>query len=240
MSRKSPETLAERGARKAGRVLQRVRGLAAMRAGRAGSARPLSENWGYDRGTPIDRFYIERFLDRHRADVHGNALEVQEDGYCRRFGGDRISRQDILNLDDSNPKATIIGDLADPETLPSERFDCIMLTQTLHLVFDMASAVEQVHRALRPGGVALITVPGITPLDRVEFLDGWYWSLTAPALRRLLSGPFDPENVEVEVHGNLYAATAFLHGAAVEEVSRRKLDLFDPAYPVTVAARARR
>jgi SAM-dependent methyltransferase len=221
-----------------GRGIRRAYGVTTMNLGRIRSTAPLSMNWGYDRGTPIDRYYIERFLAAHASDVKGRVLEIQEDDYSRRFGSDRISRQDILNVDASNPRATIIGDLANPATLPAGQFDCILLTQTLHLVFDMPAAIANLHRALRPGGVLLITVPGITPLDRVEFLDSWYWSLTGPALQRLLTGPFSPEDVEVEAHGNLYAATAFLHAAAVEEVSRRKLDRFDRAYPVTIAARA--
>ena len=209
-----------------------------MNVGRSGSVAPLSENWGYDRGKPIDRHYIEAFLAGHSADVKGRLLEVAEDAYSRRFGGPRVTHQEILNVDASNPAATIVGDLADPATLPTARFDCIILTQTLHLLFDMPAAIAQIHRALAPGGVALITVPGITPLDRQDWLDSWYWSLTGPALRRLLSGPFRPENVDVAIYGNLYAATAFLHGASVQEVSTRKLDIYDRAYPVTVAARA--
>ncbi len=209
-----------------------------MKLGRVASARPLSDIWGMDRGRPIDRYYIESFLTKHATDVAGRVLEIQEDGYSRRFGGDRVTHQDVLSLDASNPKATIIGDLADPATLPAGQFDCIILTQTLHLVFDMAVAVANVQRALRPGGVLLVTVPGITPLDRHEFLDSWYWSLTEPALRRLLCGPFRPEKVDIKTHGNLFAATAFLHGAAVEEVSKRKLDRRDRAFPVTIAARA--
>jgi SAM-dependent methyltransferase len=220
------------------RAIRRLRGLGTMRLGAVASEKPLSQNYGYERGTPIDRYYIEAFLERHRADVHGHVLEVQEDDYSRRFGGERIARQDILNVDSSNPRATIIGDLADPATLPEAQFDCILLTQTLHLVFDMQAAIANVHRALRPGGVLLITVPGITPLDGSEFLDSWYWSLTEPALRRLLCGPFQRDSMTLETHGNLYAATAFLHAAAVEEVSRPKLNKVDRRYPVTVAARA--
>ena len=209
-----------------------------MRVGRMTATSPLSREWGYDRGTPIDRHYIEGFLAKHSSDVRGHVLEIQEDDYSRRFGGDRVTQQDVLNVDTGNPRATIIGDLADPATLPEARFDCIILTQTLHLVFDMPVAITNIHRALRPGGVLLITVPGITQLDRFEFLDSWYWSLTSPALQRLLSGPFLPSNVEIEAHGNLYAATAFLHAAAVQEVSKRKLDKVDRTYPVTIAARA--
>lgn len=214
-----------------------MHGLSSMNLGRVSSGRPLSRNWGYDRGTPIDRFYIEDFLTRHRADVKGRVLEVQEDDYSRRFGGSAVTHQDVLNLDSSNPKATIIGDLADPATLPEGQFDCILLTQTLHLVFDMAAAMANVRRALKPGGVALITVPGITPLQPGLGYD-WYWSLTEDSLRKLVHAEFDPAKVELESHGNLFAATAFLHAAAVQEVPRRKLKRFDPAYPVTVAARA--
>ncbi len=220
------------------RAVRRVPGTFTMKYGRVRAEKPISRDWGYDRGTPIDRYYIEGFLEKHASDVGGRVLEIQEDDYSRRFGGARITRQEILNVDDSNPRATIIGDLADPATLPAGQFDCIILTQTLHLVFDMATAIANAHRALRPGGVLLLTSPGITPLDRKQFLDSWYWSLTPPSVKRLLSGPFRPENVQVECYGNLYAATAFLHAAAVEQVSRRKLDKFDRAYPVTIAARA--
>jgi SAM-dependent methyltransferase len=208
-----------------------------MSLGRIGSVHPLSDNWGYERGTPIDRYYIEAFLEEHAHDVAGRVLEVQEDDYSRRFGGDRVTRQDILNIDDSNPRATIVGDLADPATVPAAQFDCILLTQTLHLVFDMEAAVGNVRAALRPGGVALITVPGISPIGpRGDY--PWYWSLTEQSLERLLVRHFEAAKVRIESFGNLFAATAFLHAAAVEEVPKRKLDHFDADYPVTIAARA--
>jgi len=220
-----------------GKAVRRVHGAATMSLGRVRSTKPLSVNWGYERGTPIDRYYIERFLADRASDIRGRVLEVQEDDYSRRFGGANITKQDILNIDASNPDATIIGDLADPAVLPAEQFDCVVLTQTLHLVFDIAAAIQNMHRALRPGGVVLITVPGITPVGPRGDYD-WYWSLTEEALRRLLLQCFDEDKIAVESFGNLFAATAFLHAAAVEEVSNRKLDRVDPTYPVTVAARA--
>jgi hypothetical protein len=114
----------------------------------------------------------------------------------------------------------------------------VILTQTLHLIFDMRAAVDNIHRALRPGGALLVTVPGISPVDTAVWKESWYWSLTDEALRRLLTGGFDPEQVAVSSFGNLLAATAFLHGAAVEEIGTERLDPLDAAYPVTVAARA--
>lgn len=219
-----------------GGAVRRIHGIVAMNVGRIHSARPISKNWGYERGTPIDRYYIEGFLAEHASDVRGHVLEVQEDDYSRRFGRTNVTRQDILNVNASNPQATIVGDLADPATLPPGQFDCVILTQTLNLVFDMAAAIANIHLALRPGGVLLITVPGITPVaPDADYC--WYWSLTDTALSRLLRHSFKPDKIDVSTYGNLTAATAFLHGAAVEEVGRRKLDHFDPAYPVTVTAR---
>ena len=220
------------------RGLRRVHGLIAMNVGRAGSTVPLSADYGFDRGKPIDRHYIEGFLAQNAQDVRGHVLEVGNDRYSRRFGGASITKQDVLHVDPANPLATIVGDLAVPGTLPSGQFDCIIMTQTLHLIFDMRVAVAQIRNALRPGGVALLTVPGITPVDTGPWKDSWYWSLTGPALQRLLSEHFSTAEVSVCAYGNLYAATAFLHGAALQEVSIRKLDEYDPAYPVIVAARA--
>lgn len=219
------------------RSVRRFHGRFTMRFGRIARNVPLSADWGFDRGLPVDRYYVERFLAEHSDDVRGRVLEVAEDRYSRRFGGAKVEKQDIVSLR-ADGQATIIGDLAHPGTLPAAAFDCIILTQTLHLIFDLQTAVAQLREALRPGGALLVTVPGISPVDRGDWRDSWHWSLTGSSLRKLLVGPFDPDKVEVSVEGNLYAATAFLHGAAVEELNRRKLDAHDPAYPVTVTARA--
>lgn len=100
---------------------------------RLGSLRrttPVSDHWGYDRGTPIDRYYIESFLNEHRADVRGACVEVRDTRYTDRFGSS-VTRADVLDVDAGNPHATIVVDLADTAAAPSERFDCFILTQTL-------------------------------------------------------------------------------------------------------------
>src|SRR5690606_36209613 len=128
--------------------------------------------------------YIENFLERHREDIKGRVLEIGDDAYCRRFGGG-ITRQDVLHVSSENEEATIIGDLSHPGVLPDSSFDCMVLTQTLHLIYDMPAAVRHIHRALKPGGVALVTVPGTTQVDRGEWGSSWYWSLPLLSLQRL-------------------------------------------------------
>ncbi|SEE13377.1 Glycosyltransferase involved in cell wall bisynthesis [Rhizobiales bacterium GAS188] len=212
--------------------------LGAVRFGDLKGRAPIGRQFGYDRGTPVDRYYVERFLARNSRDIRGRVLEIGDDAYTRQFGGSRVTQSDIFHVDGNNPQATIIGDLADPDSLSEAAFDCIILTQTLHLLFDMRSGIATLHRALKAGGVLLLTTPGISPVDSGEWGDTWYWSLTANAVLRLLAERFGLRNVNVMAHGNVFAATAFLQGLAQEELQCTDLDINDPSYPVIVTGRA--
>jgi glycosyltransferase involved in cell wall biosynthesis len=201
---------------------------------------PISREYGFDRGLPVDRYYIERFLARHASEIAGRVLEIGDDGYTRRFGGSRVSRSDVLHVHGGNPRATIVGDLTDAGVLPELAFDCIVLTQTLQLIYDVPRAIAHIHRALAPNGAVLVTAPGISQIDRGEWGSTWYWSFTPAALRRLFADVFGADNVMLEQYGNVFAATAFLQGLAVEEIDTNDLDPVDRAYPVIVGLRARR
>ncbi len=214
--------------------------MLASEAGGGAAPRPVSIDFGYDRGDPIDRYYIEGFLERHRADVRGRVLEVGEATYSRRYGGDRVERQDVLHVHPGKAQATIVGDISQRGVLPASAFDCIILTQTLHLIFDMQAALEELHAALKPGGVLLLTVPGITPVDRGEWRDSWYWSLTAASVRRLCERACGEAETSIETHGNVLAATAFLQGLAQQDLDRAQLDPTDGAFPVIITLRLRR
>ena len=202
---------------------------------------PVSRQFGLERGDPIDRYYIERFLAEHAADVRGRVLEVGDDAYTRRFGGDRVRASEVLHAVAGNPRATLVGDLARVEDLPEDRYDCIVCTQTLTHVFDLRSAVRGLRRMLAPGGVALITVPGISPISRYD-MDRWgdYWRFTTLSLRRLLEDVFPATSLDVRSHGNVAAAVAFLHGLAAQDLSRAELEAQDPDFQLLVTARALR
>ena len=199
---------------------------------------PVSDKFGFDRGTPIDRVYIEDFLRRNRPSIRGRVLEIGDDSYSKRFGAEQITKQDVLFVSAGNPAATIIGDMSQKGILPSSAFDCLLITQTLHLIYDMRAAVREMYRALRPGGVALITVPGISRIDRGRWSKEWYWSLTEASARRLFGEVFGEDCVDVDSDGNVYAATLFLQGLAVEEADAAKLAAFDPSFPVIINIRA--
>jgi glycosyltransferase involved in cell wall biosynthesis/SAM-dependent methyltransferase len=214
--------------------------LGRVRFGDLHRVTPISRDFGFDRGLPVDRYYIEKFLARHASEIAGRVLEVGDDSYTRRFGGARVVRVDILQVHSGNPRATFVGDLTDAAVLPENAFNCIILTQTLQLIYDVRLALERLHRALAPGGVVLVTAPGITQIDRGEWGNTWHWSFTTVSIGRLFSEVFGGDSVMLEEYGNVFSATAFLHGLAVEELNRKDLDPLDHAYPVTLGVRARK
>ena len=199
---------------------------------------PISRVFGFDRGSPIDRYYIERFLTRFDADIRGRVLEIGDDTYTRRFGKSLVTQSDVLHVSDENPKATIVADLANADHLPSKTYDCIILTQTLQLIYDVRAALLTLQRILNPGGTLLATVPGISKIDHYEWRESWFWSFTSLSIDRLFRETFAGAAIEIETHGNVLASTAFLQGIALEELDGEELDYNDPDYPVTITVRA--
>ncbi|HET6576828.1 MAG TPA: glycosyltransferase [Gemmatimonadales bacterium] len=201
---------------------------------------PVSGKFGWDRGgLPVDRYYIERFLGQYAGDVAGRVLEVRDDAYTRRFGGPAVTRTDILHPTPDNPKATIVADLTAADHIPGDTFDCIVLTQVLPFIPDVPAAVRTLHRILRPGGVVLATVPGISQIVRYD-MDRWgdYWRFTSLSARRIFESEFPLGDVRVEAHGNVLAATAFLQGLSTRDLEPHELDHRDPDYEVLITVRA--
>jgi hypothetical protein len=200
---------------------------------------PVSRTFGFDRGKPVDRWYIERFLAAHAADVRGRVLEVAEPTYTRWYGGDDVQRSDVLHAAPGNPEATIVGDLTTGEGIPAEAFDCFVMTQTLPFIYDVAGAVRGAHRLLRPGGVVLATVPGMSQVSREDQRDwGDWWRFTSQGARRLFTGVFGDDGVEVAAHGNVLTACAFLYGLAAEELTEAQLASCDGDYELLITVRA--
>jgi SAM-dependent methyltransferase len=203
--------------------------------------RPICENWGFDRGQPVDRHFIESFLSDHAADIQGRVLEVQDNSYTLRYGADRVSQSDILDKGTDNPAATIIADLTDGDIIPSDAFDCVICTQTLHLIYDVPAALNTIYKILRPGGVLLATMPTVsrdTSDDMGRFYD--HWRFTSAASKRLFEDHFTPGELQITSYGNVYAATAFLHGLSVEELEVQKLEAADPKIEVIIGLRAKK
>jgi SAM-dependent methyltransferase len=200
---------------------------------------PVSDDWGYDRGTPIDRHYIRQFLNARRSAIRGRVLEIKDSGYTDRLGSG-VTSVDVLDVDATNPAATIVADLAAADVLADDAYDCVVLTQTLQYIPQLDAALAHVRRALAGGGSVLATVPSITRVtDEVPGLVD-YWRFTEASARILFERAFGDGAVEVTSFGNALAACGFLLGLAAEELTDRELAVHDPRFPVVVAIHARK
>lgn len=202
--------------------------------------KPISDQWGANRGQPIDRYYIEKFLDSTSSDIKGHVLEVGEDFYTHKFGKNHVTRNDVLNLEKgANPKTTIAADLTNAPNILSESFDCIIITQTLQLIYDVHSVIGTLYRILKPGGVVLATVSGISQTTDDEPWDrNWCWGFTSLSARKLFEEKFPAETLEVAGYGNVLVAASFLYGLAKEDLTKEELDFYDSRYEITISVRA--
>ena len=196
---------------------------------------PMSYLWARDRGKPIHRHYLETFLAEFRRDIRGHCLEFQDPEYALEFGGDQVTKLDILHIDDSNKEATIVADLTKKNSLPDNQFDCILCTHVLHMIFDLQPAISDIHRILKPGGVLLVAVPHIS-MCGPEYHE--LWRFTPEGLERLLAQSFGGENVMVKAYGNSLTAAGEIRGMIIREFTEQELAYHDPRFAVEICARA--
>jgi SAM-dependent methyltransferase len=216
--------------------------LAAKVASWFRSPEPLSRDFGFTFGDPVDRFYIKKFLAENRRYITGVAMEIAESDYLQQFG-QGVARYEVLHVDPEAEKATLIGNLTDPPSLPADYVDCFVCTQTLNVIYDYRSAIAGIHRLLKPGGTALVTVPGITQLSRFD-ADRWgdYWRFTPQSAQKIFTEIFGEGQVQVDFYGNWLAASALLQGKAIHMLTERELMHQDPDYPaiITIIAKKKR
>jgi|TARA_R110002096_G_scaffold434299_1_gene655408 SAM-dependent methyltransferase len=204
---------------------------------------PISPIFGIDRDlVSIERYYIESFLRGHSLDIKGHVLEFGEPLYTMKFGGGNVEKSDVLNYVSGNPQATIVADLTKADNIADDTFDCIIITQTLQMIYDVDAAIETLHRILKPGGVVLVTSHGITRVARREGTDSWgeYWHFTSQSKRHLFEPYFSKSNVIVKTYGNILSTIGSLHGLSATELMTEELEYCDPNYELIVTVRAKK
>lgn len=201
------------------------------------SLQPISRRFGYDRGTPIDRYWIEKFLGENQIYITGRCLEITDDAYTKRFGGNKVTRSDVLDINPKNRRANIIDDLRSLKTVKGNTYDCLLLTQVLGMIDNIDAAIEQCHRILKPGGTILVTSACFSPTwhDNDNF-----WRFTAAGMRYAFGKHFTRKNIWVKTYGNVFSGQCFWVGMAQEEVTREQLEFNDPHFPCLVGLRAKK
>lgn len=198
---------------------------------------PFSPTFGYDRGTPIDRYYLDRFLTEEGGSIRGVVGEIAGTTLVDAYGGSRVTRTEVIDLDDDNPRVTLLADLGRPSSLPYSTFDCLVVVQTLQYVAEPDVAIANCMQALRPGGTLLLAVPALAAHDGHERDEDDHWRFWPGGVAALVARVAPGASVRTVAYGNLITALAFLHGLAAEELRPAELAPTDLRFPVVVCAR---
>jgi len=213
-----------------------VRGKEWPRWGNLRRLRPFSDTFGFDRGTPVDRYYLHRFLEAHRDLIRGDVLEIQTTGFAARYGRD-LHRVDSVDIAPEF-RPTFVCDLAHSgDVLPSSSYDCFLLPNTLQHLREPEAALSHALRVLKPGGVILASSAGLLPLTG-DVPD--YQRLSEAGWSQLAGRVWKGCDVRVESYGNCLVAVAAMLGLTLEELTREELDARDPRYPVLIVVRCRK
>jgi SAM-dependent methyltransferase len=199
---------------------------------------------GRPRGTPIVRHYWARFLERHRSDIRGSALEIGTTSTIRRYGGRQLERADALDLAAHSPEITVVADLSRADNVRSDLYDCFVNQFTMHVIYDVDSALYHSIRILKPGGVLLATFSAVDyyydhGLDMgtggTMFLYHWFTPIEVQNL--FVRAGLDQRDYTISVFGNVFSRIAYEMNLSAEELTPRELDHLDPGYPVLICAR---
>ncbi len=201
--------------------------------------RPVSKRFGQERGTAIDRFYIERFLADHKKNIKGTVMEIAEKRYITMFP-DNISEAVVLHVNGWG-EGVVKGNLATGEGIEENRIDCMICTQTIQFIYDIHNVVKNIYKLLKPGGAVMLTASAISQISLYDYKNwGEYWRFTDQSMKKLLAEVFDESQIEVYSYGNMKAAMAFLFGVCQEEMNLADLEYYDEQFPMIVAAIARK
>jgi len=199
------------------------------------SLKPISKIYGFDRGKPIDRYYIEKFLENNKRYIKGKCLEVTDDAYTKKYGGKKVKESDVLDIDKKNSRTTIIGDLKKLDGIKDNTYDCIILTHVLGMIDDYKKAIIECKRILKSKGTLLVTWSSVaSPL----ISEGCYWKLTPNSAKYVFSKYFSKSKLKIGSGGNILSGQAFWVGLSAEELSEKELSYNDPRYPIIITIRA--
>lgn len=197
---------------------------------------PVSRKFGFDRGKPIDRVLIERFLSENRSLISGRTLEIGDNRYTKQFG-ENVTESHVLDVNTHNKKADIVSDIADMREVSDDSFDTIILTHVLGMVESQEKAISEIYRVLAPGGHVLVTTASFAPQ---QSQNKGFTRYTAKGLVNLFDKTFNAKELKGQDFGNVYTGLAFWIGLAAEDTPEKIFTYDDPEYPCIATLIARK
>lgn len=216
------------------RVLQRQRDTTIEKIALM-PTRPISRRCGYERGMPIDRYYIEKFINANKSYIHGTVMEVADNQYTKKFING-VKKSLVMHVNGWGKNVVQVNlETGDGVQEYINSIDCFICTQTVQMIYDMKAAVQSIYQMLKPGGVALITIAGIAGLSLYDYYNwGEYWRVTPKALQMIMEDVFSRDKIKVINYGNVKTTIAFLYGLCVEDLNQKDFIYDDEQFSMLI------
>lgn len=187
---------------------------------------PICHACGFTRGTPIDRYYLSKFVAEIQDQVVGNVLEVGGVPKDKEFY-DFSQRPEyrVLNLE-PGPGVDLVGDVHNPALIAPDSLDSVVIFNVLEHCYAPWEAVQNIHRWLKVGGKCFCLVPNA---QRLHDRPADYWRPLPDGISLLFK---NFAKRKLSVYGNPMSVVGIFHGIATEEMTKEDLDAVHPDYPV--------
>lgn len=201
---------------------------------------PISDQFATERGTPVDRIYIEKFLEKNKEYVIGDVLEIEEATYTMKYGENRVKKSIVMDVSQKSSEIDFNANIETGEGIKDKIADCFILTQTLMYIYDLEVAAKNIIRFLKPGGVALITCSCLSQNSR-RCMDnyGSYFNFNAAVFEKMFRNE-KASVIRAGSYGNVKTVMAHLVGMCAEDLEEEDFELDDEYYPLVVYAVVRR
>jgi SAM-dependent methyltransferase len=194
---------------------------------------PYSRRFGKERGTPVGRYYVEKFLRENADSISGCCLEFGEDRYKSYFP--KITEHKIVDIIE-RPGVDYVCDIHEPKGMPINYFNAIICTQVFEHLAYPEKAAKSLYELMAPGGILLLTAPFIAP---VHYVPTDYRRFTPECLEMIIGeSGFIVETASFG--GNSLVCTGSLLGMVQEDFTINELEKVDPVYPYNVLIRAKK
>jgi len=186
---------------------------------------PFCPQFGHFRGNPVDRYYLDRFIEQIRNEVKGVTLEIGGSKGNRELYG-LTNTTSYLTMDLNGEGLDIIGDAHDTQAVEEASLDTVLLFNVLEHCERPWVVVDNIYQWLKPRGQVFCMVPNA---QRVHRVPQDYWRILPDAMTSLFAR-FGRR--KLYVYGNPLTTLAAYYGIAAEELSREELDHYHENYPV--------
>lgn len=180
----------------------------------------------------IDAYYLKDFISQ----------EVSKSGSKILFSGSNVYSDYLKQDKNINPdNLPFEGEekfLSNLVNLPAESFDCIILIQILHMVYNLKTIIKTLNDLLKPNGVLYATFPGTCHHHCWEEDFTAYRVFTRISLTKIFEENFISKSIKIKTYGNVLTAAALLHGVPAAELTFKELKTVDKQYPVIITVKA--